>query len=125
MRTAAVIAALLAGCGSDSSGPSADASPPDATPMADAAPMIDAEPNLTPEQACIERYGSLTGFQLCTANTNCAFFAQTGGMTCIDLCADFGGLCINSHDGECATRAPPLQSCQSTDPDQVCICSLL
>jgi len=119
------IAVVVGGCGSDSSSPP-DATPDDAAPVIDAAAMSDADPNLTPQQACALRYGDAPGFELCAANpTACTFFARPRGGTCVDVCENFGGLCINSHDGVCDTSDPELLSCQSTASEQVCICSLL
>lgn len=108
---------LIAACGFETTIPSPQADGPQ-TATADAAT------DAPPAQLCTGRYGAADSFQLCSATpTSCRFYVQTDDTSCATLCASFGGTCIDSHDGNCATTDPPIHDCLRTLGDQVCNCA--
>lgn len=137
-----VFLVLITACTFDTDTQSVDTRSPDAEPsfgtMADAGAMnpdstsegqldsgaaVDAAVDTAPA-TCDSIYGAATNFDLCEATpTSCRFYVLTNEDSCTNLCASFGGACIDNYDGSCAS-AIGSQGCNVVHLDQVCICTL-
>jgi len=72
---------------------------------------------------CQSLYGEATNYDLCEETaTSCRFYVLTNEETCNNLCAKFGGACIDNYDGNCGSDVGS-QGCGVVHYDQVCICS--
>ena len=105
-----------------------DARPPDAGDAAEADAPDDARSiDASLEDACLARYGGAPTFMLCsTAPGSCTFYVATGDDSCTNLCASFGGTCLESWDEGVPSCTPATagQSCTPLHSDQICQCSL-
>jgi hypothetical protein len=72
---------------------------------------------------CQAMYGAADSFDLCEeTNNSCRFYVRTNEDSCTNLCASFGGNCIDNYDGNCGSGIGS-QGCDVVHFDQVCICS--
>ncbi|MEX1365223.1 MAG: hypothetical protein AB1Z98_19000 [Nannocystaceae bacterium] len=79
---------------------------------------------------CDELYGNAPGYVLCEeTDTECRFNATTGGGTCNEVCADFGGMCLAAFDNpndrgrECVVIEPNTDTCATERSTELCVCS--
>lgn len=106
---------VIGACGFDADVPVLPVDAPPAAP--------DAPPDASPASLCTARYGTANEFQLCDASpTACRFYVDTNGGTCEALCADLGGSCTESYDGDCLGISRTVRACSNPLGDQVCNC---
>ena len=77
---------------------------------------------------CDARYGEAPGYLLCTEDTDaCAFAATTGGGTCGELCAAYGGSCLaaldNNNDPGAECTPVGVDACDTPRQTEICVCS--
>jgi hypothetical protein len=112
----------------DAATPAPPGDPDASTPPA---PPPDAEvPVVSPEERCVELYGTVPDFELCsTTPDTCDFLAATRDLSCGTHCAARGGACVGAVDqkvGSCTNlESNPTADCDTTGKtDLRCTCTL-
>ncbi len=122
------------GCSAEIGPPlvSFDAQPPDAEAVIDAyvSPPDASPPDALVLPACDDTYGQALEYLLCIEDdTTCEFNARTGGGTCDEMCAQFGGVCLGAYDNvsdpgaECDRIVASGDDCFTPRNTEICVCS--
>jgi hypothetical protein len=72
------------------------------------------------------RYGSATGYMLCSeTTTECRFAATTSGSNCGALCTSLGGTCIDGDDNGAmpCVATTTADTCATNRTTTICVCS--
>jgi hypothetical protein len=87
----------------------------------DAVTSEDAGP---PRPTCTEQYGAAPDFVSCVeTESTCRFYVDTNSGSCSELCAAFGGTCLDGWDNSGTCGLGSHDGCASSHSHQVCECS--